>query len=364
MKHLYFLVCSLTLATLAMAEEIDWQRLGAATTHRPSLPERLGDGPVFLFALICAGVGLFFVSAVVYAQFRKRYWPTATQKAHAAWLLATQTAAETASADRPADLKKTMRWSRQALAALMPEDRFAVEQILRTTKDAGRPKELLLYYKTHESLAWMYLYAPMMAIVLWVGYEQVWMGKTGTSLWWAYLVICGAFSLVLGVLPLSIFWTDVSARRKETPVWQVNAIGIGLGKNMDLWPQIEEIRLREVVRRKQAPQVPTEYVGLWPKVEEIRLREVARSKQAPLVLVELKRRSDTEHFPNIDPANVKLCFSDGAPASGGAPSILLKEIMLSEDANERAATLAAILRYRHHWAKAAFADEWQAYRAA
>ncbi len=364
MKRLYLFVCIQTLATWAMAEDIDWFRRAMTEPHRKSLPDRLGDGPVFLFALICAGACLFIVSAVVYAQFRKRYWPTAIQKAHDAWLLATKTATASQNAVQPTDQKKALRWSRQALAALSTEDRFAVEQVLRTTKDASGPKELQLFYKTYESLGWLWMFVPMMAPVLWAGYELVWMGKTGTSLWWAYLVLFVTFSLVLGVLPLSMFWTEVSARRNGTPVWQVNAIGIGFGKNMDLWPQIEEIRLREVVRRKQAPQVPTEYVGLWPQVEKIRLREVARSKQAPLVLVELKRRSDTEHFPNIDPANVKLCFSDGAPASGGDSSIPLMEIMLPEDANERAATLAAILRYRHHWAKAAFADEWQAYRAA
>jgi len=338
MKRLGIFICSLTLATLAMAQEIDWQRLGAATPHRPSLPERLGDGPVFLFALICAGVGLFIVGAVVYAQFRKRYWPTAIQQAHAAWLLATQAVTETASADRPADLKKTLRWSRQALAALSAEDRFAVEQVLRTTKDASGPQELQFFYKTRESLGWVWMAAPMMAPVLWVGYELVWRGQTGTSLWWAYLVLFAVFSLVLGVLPLSMLWTELSARRNGTPAWQVNAIGIGLGKNMNLWPQIEEIRLLEVVR----------------------------SKKPPLVLVALKRSGDTDtkHFPNIDPANVKLCFSDGSPASGGDPSIPHKEVMLPENANERATTVAALLRYRHQFAKAAFAAEWQAHRAA
>lgn len=222
------------------------------------------------------------------------------------------------------------------MAALSTEDRFVVDQVLRTTKDASGPKELQLFYKTRESLGWLWIFASMMAPVLWAGYELVWMGKTDTSLWWAYLVICGVFSLVLGVLPLRMFWTELSARRNGTPVWQVNAIGIGLGKNMNLWPQIEEIRLLEVVRRKKNP----------------------------LVLVALKRSGDTEHFPNIDPANVKLCFLDGSPASGGDPSIPLKEIMLPEDAKERAATLAAILRYRQHCARAAFAAEWQAYRAA
>lgn len=334
----FFLVCSQTLATLAMAQEIDWQRLATTTPHRQSLPERLGYGPVFLFALICAGVGLFFVSAVIYAQFRKRYWPTAIQKAHAAWLLATKAAAETASADRPADLKKTLRWSRQALAALTTEDRFAVEQVLRTTQDASSPKELQLYYKTRESLAWLWTFALMMAPVLWAGYELVWKSQTGTSLWWAYLVICGAFSLVLGVLPISMVWTELAARRSGAPAWQVNAIGIGLGKSMNLWPQIEEIRLLEVVVSKKAPQV----------------------------LVALKRFGDTEtkYFPNIDPANVKLCFPDRSPDSGADKSIRLKEIMLPEDAKERAATLGAILRYRQRLAQVAFAAEWQAYRAA
>jgi hypothetical protein len=338
MKRLGIFICIQTLATWAMAEDIEWFRRAMTEPHRKSLPERLGDGPVFLFALICAGACLFIVGAVVYAQFRSRYWPTAIQQAHAVWLLATQAVTETASADRPADLKNTLRWRRQALAALSAEDRLAVEPVLRTTKEAGRPQEWQLFYKTRESLGWLWMLAPMMAPVLWAGYELVWMGQTGTSLWWAYLVLFAVFSLVLGVLPLSMVWTELSARRNGTPVWQVNAIGIGLGNNMNLWPQIEEIRLLEVVR----------------------------SKKPPLVLVALKRSGDTEtkYFPNIDPANVKLCFSDGSPASGGDPSMSLKEVMLPENANERAATVAALLRYRHQFAKAAFAAEWQAYRAA
>ena len=322
MKRLYLFVCMQTLATWAIAEP-----------HRQSLPERLGDGPIFLLAWICAGAGLFFVGAVAYTLFRKKYWPTAIQKAHLAWLLATKAVADTKNSTRPTDAEQNLCWSRQALAALTTEDRFAVEQVLRLTKDHCSPKELQLFYKTRESLAWMWGFVLLMVPVLWAGYELVWMGQTGTSLWWAYLVICGAFSLVLGALPIFIFWNEMSMRRKVTPAWQVNAVGIGVGNNMNLWPQIEEIHLLE---------------------------------KAPQVLVALKRFGDTEtkYFPNIDPANVKLCFADVPPDVGGNKSIPLKEIMLPEDARERAATLAAILRYRQHWAQAAFAEQWQAYRAA
>lgn len=303
-----------------MAQDIDWKRLASATPHRPSLPERLGDGPVFLLALIFAGAGLFFVGVVVYALLRNRYWPTAIQKAELAWLSATQAA--TVANEPP-------HWHPQALADLTTEDRQAVEKVLRTTPAASCPRVLQFFYKTRESLGWLWMFALMMAPVCWAGYALVWKGQTGTTLWWAYLVLFSGFSVVVGVLPISMAWQELAARRSGAPKWQVDDTGIRIGSHMNIWPQIEEIRLREVVRRKQAP----------------------------LVLVELKRHSDTEHFPNIDPANIRLCAQSSLPDAADNSSGPAVEIVLPENATERAATLAAILRYRQHGARLAFAAQ-------
>ena len=51
-----------------MARESDWHRHAMTKPHRQSLPERLGDGPVFLFAWICAGAWLFIVATSIIVQ--------------------------------------------------------------------------------------------------------------------------------------------------------------------------------------------------------------------------------------------------------------------------------------------------------
>ncbi len=341
MKRILFFFGYLFVAVNVMAQELtqDEYRLlkimDLDVHHYPSLGERLGDGPIFLFSTICAGFWIFFIGAIAYARFRQRYGPTDEQNARAGWLAAT-------SPDvlSNAGSKKHGHWHHQALAALTPFDRDSVVNIFDYSGADRGPTTWKFFYKKQESRAWMVMFPVLLSPVLWAGYRLIWQGETATPLWWAYLVIFITFITVMGVLPITLEWNEISSRRRGDPVWQVNSCGIQNGSNIIAWPQIEEIRPHVVFRAKQTPRSLV-LLHRWGE----------------------KKEKETQ-FVNIEPDNIRIFVHPEQACLSEAQTSSPAEIVLHGKELAGSAQLTALLRYRQHYARVAAASEWTSYCAA